>query len=112
MDGEANDGDSVLKLDGHEYAMCPGGQYLNLHRRGLDRTWPSTGLGIRHSVVSTNLTAVPCGFDYENAVPGSTIALVSPVRNEFEELEFSEQRHTDRLLVLRGSGRTRTSARP
>jgi hypothetical protein len=85
VDGEANDGDSVLKLDGHEYAMCPGGQYLNFIAEG-GPDLAIDGAGNTPSVVSTNLTAVPCGFDYENAVPGSTIALVSPVRNEFEEL--------------------------
>jgi hypothetical protein len=36
--------------------------------------------------VSTNLTGVPCGFDFENLVPLTT-RIAPQIRNEFEEFQ-------------------------
>ena len=71
MMGGPNDQDNVLRLDGVEYAACPGGQYLNFVAEGGNDP-AIDGAGNTPSVVSTNLTAVPCGFDFENFEPLST----------------------------------------
>lgn len=83
MNGAGNDGDNVLELDGVEYAACPGGQYLNFLGEGASNP-AIDGAGNTPSVVSTNITSVPCGWDFENVVPGST-TLTYGIRNEFED---------------------------
>ncbi|MGD9762972.1 MAG: hypothetical protein AB7V27_04575 [Candidatus Binatia bacterium] len=76
--GSANNGDNVLDLDGVEYARCPGGLYVNFESEGgVD---PALGAG---SEVSTNVALVPCGMDFDNIVPGSTV-LSAEIRDEFE----------------------------
>jgi hypothetical protein len=81
-DGESNDGDRVLRLDNQEYAACPGGSYLNFIGEGAPDPVieAATGAG---SVVSTNLTLVPCGWDFQNLVPETTRVNFA-IRNEFE----------------------------
>jgi len=86
--GDANDSDNVLRLDGVEYAKCPGGQYLNFYAEGASDPAIDSNLNTP-SVVSTNLTAVPCGFDFENLVPLTTRIIASPVRNELEDAQSS-----------------------
>jgi hypothetical protein len=61
--------DNVLKLDNVEYAACPGGSYFNFATvdpilGNLGDTLPGT--------VSTNLTFIPCGADFENLEPVRT----------------------------------------
>jgi hypothetical protein len=82
--GAGNDGDNVLSLNNLEYAACPGGLYLNFIAEGAadPAIEANSGPG---SVVSTNLTLVPCGMDFENLVPESTVVTVDPIRNEFED---------------------------
>jgi hypothetical protein len=82
--GSGNDGDNVLDLNNIEYAACPGGLYLNFIAEGAadPAIEANSGPG---SVVSTNLTLIPCGMDFENLVPASTAVTVDPIRNEFEE---------------------------
>jgi hypothetical protein len=82
--GEGNDGDNVLDLNNEEYAACPGGLYLNFIAEGAadPAIEANSGPG---SVVSTNLTLIPCGMDFENLVPETTAVTVDPIRNEFEE---------------------------
>jgi len=83
MNGEGNDGDNILELNGQEYAACPGGQYLNFLGEGASNP-AIDGSGNTPSVVSTNITAIPCGWDFENVVPGETTQTLQ-IRNEFEE---------------------------
>ena len=79
----SNNGDNVLSLDNVEYAACPGGSYLNFTAEGAgDPAIDSAGN--TPSVVSTNLSLVPCGMDFENLIPSQT-TLSIPIRNEFEE---------------------------
>ncbi len=78
-----NDGDNVLELNGMEYAACPRDLLVNFPaENGSDPA--IDGASNIPSVVSSNLTLVPCGMDFENLIPGSTLLLVS-IRNEFEE---------------------------
>lgn len=80
--GQPNDGDNVLELNNVEYAACPGGLYLNFQREGgTDPILEGADNG--PSTVSTNLSLVPCGIDYENLVP-TTTTLSAEVRDEFE----------------------------
>lgn len=83
--GAGNNGDNVLDLNNLEYAACPGGLYLNFIAEGAadPAIEANSGPG---SVVSTNLTLIPCGMDFENLVPESTVVTVDPIRNEFEEI--------------------------
>jgi hypothetical protein len=77
------DDDNVLGLDNVEYAACPGGSYLNFVSEGLGEDPVLSGLGNGPGTVSTNLTMVPCGADFENLEPVST-TLNGQVRDEFE----------------------------
>jgi len=80
--GVPNDGNNVLRLDGQEYAECPGGLYLNF--TGENAGDPAIdGATNTPSSVSTNLALVPCGMDFENLVPTDTTLTVL-IRNEFE----------------------------
>lgn len=83
ISGAGNDGDNVLDLDNVEYAACPGGLYLNFIAEGAPDPAIEANSG-PGSVVSTNLTLIPCGMDFENLVPASTAVTVDPIRNEFE----------------------------
>jgi hypothetical protein len=80
--GSANDGDNILSLDNVEYAACPGGVYLNFESEGGPDP-ALVGAGNTASTVSTNLSLVPCGIDFENLVPEST-TLAAQIRDEFE----------------------------
>ena len=95
--GAGNDGDNVLELNDLEYAACPGGLYLNFIAEGAADP-AIEGAGAVGSVVSTNLTVVPCGMDFDNLVPGSTVVTVDPIRDEFESAHLDEL--PSRLLVL------------
>lgn len=81
--GGAIDTDNVLSLDNVEYAACPGGSYLNFVSEGLGEDPVLSGLGNGPGTVSSNLTMVPCGADFENLIPVST-TLNGQVRDEFE----------------------------
>ena len=81
--GAGNNGDNVLSLDNQEYAACPGGLYLNFTAEGSNDLAIDSATNTP-SVVSTNLSLVPCGMDFENLIPPSTTLSV-PIRNEFEE---------------------------
>src|SRR4029453_4710170 len=83
VNGGTNDSDNVLRLDGVQDAKVPGGQDLNFSAEGASDPAIDSN-GNTPSVVSTNLTAVPCGFDFENLVPLST-RITLQIRNEFEE---------------------------
>ncbi len=86
--GGANDGDNVLSLDNVEYARCPGGLYLNFQSEGgIDLA--IAGAGNDPSVVSTNLSLVPCSLDFENLEPIATAFRADPIRDEFETLSSS-----------------------
>lgn len=81
-DGEPNSGDNILELNNEEYAACPGGLYLNFQREGgPDPVLDGSDNG--PSTVSTNISLVPCGIDFENLVP-TTTTLTAEVRDEFE----------------------------
>jgi hypothetical protein len=86
--GGQNDGNNVLRLDGNEYAKCPGGVYLNFTAENASDP-AIDGAGNIPSVVSTNLALVPCGMDFENLIPTST-ALTVNLRNEFENFTSVE----------------------
>lgn len=80
--GGDNDGDNLLELNNVEYAACPGGLYLNFQREGgTDPVLEGADNG--PSTVSTNISLVPCGMDFENLVP-TTTTLTAEVRDEFE----------------------------
>lgn len=82
IQGIDNDGDNVLRLDNVEYAACPSGAYLNFVPEGSqDDIVNSFGNG--PSAVSTTLALMPCAMDFENLVPGRTIASFQ-FRDEFE----------------------------
>jgi hypothetical protein len=74
---------NVLSLDGIEYAACPNKLLLNFQAEGGPDP-ALEGAGNTASIVSSNLTLVPCGMDFENLIPGST-TLDANLRNEFEE---------------------------
>jgi hypothetical protein len=80
--GTANSGDNVLELNGAEYARCPGGLWLNFQSEGSSDP-AIDGAANTPSVVSTNLSLVPCGLDLNNLVPTTTDIYVG-VRDEFE----------------------------
>lgn len=80
--GTANNGDNILELNDEEYARCPGGLYLNFQSEGSADPAIS-GAGNVPSTVSTNLSLVPCGIDFENLEPTSTVVGVE-IRDEFE----------------------------
>lgn len=80
--GAANGGDNILSLDNVEYARCPGGVYLNFESEG-GPDLALAGAGNIGSTVSTDLTLVPCGIDFENLIPEST-TLSAEIRDEFE----------------------------
>jgi hypothetical protein len=82
--GDFVDEDNVLSLDGIEYAKCPGGLYLNFVAEGAGDAILD-GAGNSPSSVSTNLTLVPCGMDFENLVPVTTRLSIPIIHNEFEE---------------------------
>ena len=81
--GAGNNGDNILSLDNVEYAACPGGLYLNFTAEGAGDLAIDSATNTP-SVVSTNLSLVPCGMDFENLIPPTT-TLSIPIRNEFEE---------------------------
>lgn len=74
--------DNVLSLDGTEYAACPSKLLLNFQAEGGPDP-ALEGAGDTASIVSSNLTLVPCGMDFENLIPGKT-TLDANLRNEFE----------------------------
>lgn len=78
-----NDGDNVLRLDNSEYAQCPGGVYVNFQSEGSSDP-AIDGAGNVPSVVSTNVSLVPCGLDFENLEP-TTTRLSAEIRDEFEQ---------------------------
>jgi hypothetical protein len=81
--GVSVNADNVLELNNMEYAACPGGLLLNFAAEGGPDA-AIDGAGNTPSVVSTNLSLVPCGFDFENLIPTSTFLTLN-LRNEFEE---------------------------
>jgi hypothetical protein len=80
--GTANNGDNVLELNNQEYAQCPGGLYMNFLSEGSSDP-VIDGAGNAPSTVSTNLSLVPCGVDFENLEPTTTNISVE-IRDEFE----------------------------
>jgi len=80
--GSANDTDNVLQLNDVEYARCPGGLYLNFQSEGSSDP-AIDGAGNIPSTVSTNLSLVPCGIDFNNLDPTQTTIDVD-IRDEFE----------------------------
>jgi hypothetical protein len=81
--GTANNGDNVVSLDNLEYSACPGGLLLNFAAEGGPDP-AIDGSGNTPSLVSTSVTVVPCGADFENLIPPDTTQTIQ-VRNEFEE---------------------------
>jgi len=77
------DGDNVLSLDGIEYAKCPGGVYVNFTAEGAPDL-AIEGAGNTPSAVSTNLTLVPCGMDFQNLRPVTSRLSIPIIENEFE----------------------------
>lgn len=86
--GDANNGDNVLSLDNVEYARCPGGLYLNFQSEG-GQDLAIASAANNPSVVSTNLSLVPCGIDFDNLEPIGTAFRADPIRDEFETLSSS-----------------------
>lgn len=80
--GGANDGNNILELNDVEYARCPGGLYLNFQSEGSSDPAIDEE-GNTPSTVSTNLSLVPCGIDFENLEPTRTTIGVE-IRDEFE----------------------------
>jgi hypothetical protein len=80
--GDANNGDDILELNGVEYARCPGGLYLNFQSEGGPDP-AIDGASNTPSTVSTNLSLVPCGIDFQNLEPTTTLIGVE-IRDEFE----------------------------
>jgi len=81
--GTVDPDSNVLSLDGIEYAACPADLLLNFQAEGGPDPALETA-GDTASIVSSNLTLVPCGMDFENLVPGKT-TLDANLRDEFEE---------------------------
>jgi hypothetical protein len=80
--GTSVNDDNVLDLDNKEFAKCPGGLLLNFEGEdGPDLA--IDGASPLGSLVSTNLTLVPCGFDLANVNPSSTFLTLN-FRDEFE----------------------------
>lgn len=77
-----NNGDNVLQLDGIEYAACPRDMVVNFPADGAPDPAIS-GAGNVPSEITSNLTLIPCGMDFENLIPAST-TLTADIRNEFE----------------------------
>jgi hypothetical protein len=77
-----DNGDNVLRLDNVEYAACPAGAYLNFVPEGAQDDIVN-GFGNGPSAVSTTLALIPCSMDFENLVPGRSIASFQ-FRDEFE----------------------------
>jgi hypothetical protein len=73
--------DNVLELNNVEYAACPGGLLVNFAAENGEDI--AIGPANPPSVVSTNLTLIPCGIDFENLNPASTLLTLN-LRNEFE----------------------------
>ena len=65
-----------------EYAACPRDLLLNFQAEGGPDP-ALAGAGNTASIVSSNLTLVPCGMDFENLIPDSTTLAVN-IRDEFE----------------------------
>jgi hypothetical protein len=74
--------DNVLELNNQEFAACPGGLLLNFAFEGAPDA-AIDGAGNTPSTTSTNLSLVPCGFDFENLLPTSTFLTLN-FRDEFE----------------------------
>lgn len=81
--GGSVDTDNVLSLDGMEYAQCPGGVYLNFTAEGAPDL-AIDGAGNTPSAVSTNVTLVPCGMDFQNLDPVTSRLSIPIIENEFE----------------------------
>ena len=74
---------NVLHLDNIEYAACPADLLVNFQaENGPDPALEAAGNTA--SIVSSNLTIVPCGMDFENLIPGHTTLDIG-AKNEFEE---------------------------
>jgi hypothetical protein len=74
---------NTLHLDGVEYAACPADLLMNFQaENGPDPALETAGNTA--SIVSSDLTVVPCGMDFENLIPGHTTLDVH-AKNEFEE---------------------------
>ncbi len=74
---------NILHLDGVEYAACPADLLMNFQAEdGPDPALETAGNTA--SIVSSNLTVVPCGMDFENLIPGHTTLDIA-AKNEFEE---------------------------
>jgi len=83
MNADCNlDTDNVLELNDEEFAACPGGLLVNFAFEGAPDA-AIDGSGNTPSVVSTNWSLVPCGFDFENFIPTSTF-LTFNGHDEFE----------------------------
>ncbi len=80
--GGAVDPDNVLELNDVEYARCPGGLYLNFQSEGSSDP-AIDGAGNVPSTVSTNLSLVPCGLDFQN-LRATTTTINVTTRDEFE----------------------------
>jgi len=94
--GATSDFDNVLELNNVEYAACPGGVYLNFESEG-GADPALAGAGNVASTVSTNLSLVPCGIDFENIIPTST-TLFAFIRDEFETVSSVDQFAVDCYL--------------
>jgi hypothetical protein len=79
--GQVNE-DNLLELNGIEYAACPRDLLLNFPGDG-GPDLALEGMGNVASNISSNISLVPCGFDFENLNP-STTRLNVAIRNEFE----------------------------
>jgi len=79
--GQPVNDDNILELNNVEFAACPGGLLLNFAAENSEDV--AIGPTNPPSVVSTNLTLIPCGLDLENLVPASTLQTIN-LRNEFE----------------------------
>lgn len=77
-----NNGDNVLQLNNVEYAACPRDLVMNFPADGAPDPVIS-GAGNVPSQITSNLTLVPCGMDFENLIPASTTLTVD-IRNSFE----------------------------
>lgn len=81
--------DSIIDMDGVEYAACPSGYYLNFAHEGpagAIALGAMLGQGLNDSIasVSTNITVVPCNMDFARARPSSLTINADPVYDEME----------------------------